>query len=65
MMKHLRSHIGDNVYQCELCPQAFPMVKDLRQHFTHHINDTEEEKRQNLEALKEKESQLKKLFQIP
>ena len=59
MIKHLRSHIGDCVYQCQMCPQAFRMAKELREHFAQHKNDDEETKLRNLKALKEQDALLR------
>lgn len=50
-MKHLKTHLGDNVYQCELCPQKLPTVKLLRSHFATHKNDDKVTKARNLAAL--------------
>lgn len=50
-MKHLRLHLGENIYQCELCPHKLKTVKLLRSHFATHKNDDEETKARNLAAL--------------
>lgn len=45
-------HLGENVYQCELCPLRLPTVRTLREHFASHKSDDSETKERNLAALK-------------
>lgn len=37
--KHLREHLGENIYKCKECPAEFKRPLDLRKHsFDHYKN---------------------------
>jgi hypothetical protein len=39
-MKHLKIHLGPNVYLCNMCPQSFAKFKQLKDHqMQHYKND--------------------------
>ena len=40
MVKHLRTHLGKNVYQCEYCDEAFPKHGELKKHWRIHFDKT-------------------------
>ncbi|CRL04950.1 CLUMA_CG018264, isoform A [Clunio marinus] len=42
LVKHLqKSHIGNAVYRCEKCPEAFPRLIQLREHLQVHYEETQ------------------------
>lgn len=43
-------HLGENIYQCQLCPQRYPTVRLLQDHFGTHKDDDEETRARNLAA---------------
>lgn len=57
-MKHLRHHLGNEIYPCDLCPLRFSFHRDLRAHFSSHKDDDEETKASNLKAREESEKAL-------
>lgn len=42
-MKHLRSHVGENTYVCEIdnCKQSFRLQSELRDHYSTHYQPNE------------------------
>lgn len=39
-MKHLKVHLGPNVYSCSMCSQSFAKYKQLKEHkMEHYKND--------------------------
>ena len=43
LLKHKKSHVGELVYKCTICPDAFRLQSQLRDHYkVHYKNDTEE-----------------------
>lgn len=37
LVKHTRSHVGDNTYQCSQCSKAFRLQGELREHIREHF----------------------------
>lgn len=37
LVKHLRSHVGNNTYQCDICPMAFRLYNELKKHKLEHF----------------------------
>lgn len=44
--KHLRLHLGENIYKCPDCPKDFRLPQELRQHSYEHYK---EQKAKNIE----------------
>lgn len=41
-MKHRQTHVGDNIYECDVCGQGFKYHNELRRHsFVHYKEDRE------------------------
>ncbi|XP_067635468.1 zinc finger protein 91-like [Eurosta solidaginis] len=59
LLRHLRIHLGDNVYRCRFCPQAFSSHTKRRIHLATHKNEDPETREQNIKALREQEAKLK------
>lgn len=43
LIKHLRTHLGPNVYKCDIddCSEAFPKFTELKNHKVEHFNVSE------------------------
>lgn len=46
LTKHLRTHLGDNIYKCAVCDEGFQWKKDLNRHSNEHYK----QERDNLGA---------------
>lgn len=40
LTKHIRSHVGENMYRCDQCGESFRLQTELRKHsYTHYNKD--------------------------
>lgn len=39
LIKHLRTHLGEEVYKCEECPRRFKFSIELRKHSYEHYKE--------------------------
>lgn len=37
--KHLRTHVGDNIYKCEICDKGFLLHRHLNKHLLEHYKE--------------------------
>lgn len=38
LIKHLRTHVGENTYACNKCPDRFRLKFDLQKHYSVHVH---------------------------
>lgn len=43
LLKHKKVHVGELVYKCTICPEAFRLQSQLRDHYKVHYKNGEEE----------------------
>lgn len=41
--KHLRTHVGDNIYKCDECGQGFRLLAEIKQHSIEHYKQKKEQ----------------------
>lgn len=49
LQKHLSVHVGNNIYQCDLCEQGFRLTSELRHHKYKHYKKEETKPQENAE----------------
>lgn len=42
LTKHLRTHIGELIYECDICPKKFRLPRELKLHSFEHYKEEKE-----------------------
>lgn len=43
LTKHLRTHIGELIYECDICPKKFRILRELKSHSFEHYKEEKSE----------------------